>query len=995
MVMRPPMPSVQLSRRGKIALAVIAALLILLILAASLVNVYTDWLWFGEVGFRGVYSTILRTRLILFFAVGIFIAGIIGGNIVLAYRLRPPFRPMSPEQQNLERYRIAIEPRKKLAFISLMILIGLIAGSSAQRQWKTWLLWFNGGHFGQADPQFHRDLSFWMWDYPMYRTMLGIGYSVVIFSILASAVVYYLYGALRVQTPGPKITIAARRHLTVLVFFFITLKAMSYWLDRYGLVFSSGDKVNGASYTDVNARLPAKTILFWVAVIIAILVLASIWLSSPTLPAISFGVLLVMSVVIGGIYPALVQQISVKPNASVKEAKYISRNIESTRQAYGISTVTTSDGTSTGDVSYQDYAGSPDIATSALTSANYPATVDNLRLADPNVVSPAFTTFQRIQNFYGFPDKLDVDRYQNTDGTDADYVVGVRELKQSNLTGTQTNWINQHSVYTHGYGFVAAPADSAVNGKGDFSEGSIPVQGNLTITQPRVYYGELGVDYSIVGSDAGKAEYDGDGQTTTYTGSGGVKLGNIFTRAAFAVKYGQFNFLLNNTVSSKGAKIIFDRNPRQRVLKVAPYLKVDGDPYPAVVNGRIVWILDGYTTASNYPYSEKEQLGNLTQDSLTAAGRTTAQSDTTFNYIRNSVKATVDAYDGTVHLYQWDDTDPVLKAWMKIFPGTVEKKSAIPTQVLDHIRYPQDLFEVQRALLAKYHVTDPVQFYNVRDQWSVPSDPNQANLGDQPPYYLLTADPDNPSKAGYQLTTPMLVNNSPNMAAYITVNSDATSPNYGKMTVLKLASSNSILGPGQVTSQFRSNATQFRVQGNSSTVTINQEITLFDQGGSKVVWGNLLTLPVAKGFLYVQPMYVQASGSPQPLLRRVIVYFGDSIGYDATLSGALTNLTLQSSPGTTTPTPSGSATTTPSTPTTSGSSTATPTPGPVSTGNAQIDSVLKQLDAAAVALTNAYKTGNLAAIGQAQADLKRLAEQYAQLRTKQSASPSPTPSGTR
>ena len=305
-------------------------------------------------------------------------------------------------------------------------------------------------------------------------------------------------------------------------------------------------------------------------------------------------------------------------------------------------------------------------------------------------------------------------------------MVGVRELQQRNLTGQQTNWINEHSVYTHGYGFAAAPADNAVSSAADFTEGNIPPQGDLTIAQPRVYFGEDGVDYSIVGAEGSKTEYDGSDQTTTYTGLGGVPLSNIIRRAAFAVKYGQINFLLNNTASAKGARIIFDRSPRERVLKVAPFLKVDSDPYPSVIGGRIVWMLDGYTTMANYPYSEKEQLGNLTEDSESQAAGTARQADSTFNYIRNSVKATVDAYDGTIHLYQWDTQDPLLKAWMKVFPGVIEPKSAIPTEVLQHVRYPQDLFEVQRELLAKYHVTDPVQFYNVRDQWTVPSDPYAA-----------------------------------------------------------------------------------------------------------------------------------------------------------------------------------------------------------------------------------------------------------------------------
>ena len=992
-MMRPPMPSMRLSRRAKIALSVVGALVVLLILAASLVNVYVNWLWFGEVGFRNVYSKILVTKIVLFFVFGLLMAAIIGGNIAVAYRLRPPFRPMSPEQQNLERYRIALEPRKKLAFISLLVILGLAAGSSQQGNWSTWQLWFNGGTWGVKDPQFHKDISFFAWDYPLYRLVLGFLYVVIILSILFSAGMYYLYGALRLQTPGPKITISARRHLTALVFVFIVMKSISYWLDRYGLVFSGRGKVTGASYTDVNASLPAKTILFWIAVIIAVAVLASIWMTSPLVPAVGFGVLLILSIVISGIYPALVQQISVKPNASVKEAKFISRNIEATRDAYAIGTASEKE---TGLVNYVNYPGTPTIPASQLTSAANSATISNIRVLDPNVVSPTFDQLQHIQNQYGFSTKLDIDRYTagefNGDvtgpTTTKDYVVGVRDIDTSKLTGVQTNWINEHSVYTHGYGFVAAEADKPVNSNTEFAESNIPPTGVLKISQPEVYFGEMGANYSIVGAAKGPAEFNGGVPGSNYTGSGGIGLSNVFTRAAFAVKYGQFNFLLNNTASAKGAKVIINRDPRQRLLKVAPYLKVDSDPYPSVIDGRIVWILDGYTTMSNYPYSEKEQLGNLTNDSLAQAGRTDKQANLTFNYIRNSVKATVDAYTGKVNLYAWDDQDPLLKAWMKVFPGKIQPKSAIPTDVLAHIRYPQDLFEVQRDLLARYHVTNPVTFYNASAQWTVPSDPYAT--GDQPPYYLLAGDPTNPSQAQYQLTSTMRVNNSDNLAAYISVNSDATSADYGKMTVLEVPTNSQTFGPTQVANQFKSEP------------TINQQVNLFDQGGSKVIYGNLLSLPVGNGFLYVEPLYVSGSGSSnQPLLRRVIVYYGTKIGYGQDLAGALNNLN-QSVVGAgisdpTTPVTSTSPSATPtSTPTTSVPTTGTsaPTTGATSTGSASIDSVLKQLDTVYAQLEAAYKSGNPAAIGAAQVQFLKLSQEYEKLRASATASATPTPTPT-
>ncbi len=591
MAMRPPLPSVTLSRRVKISLAVAATIIVLLIVAANLVGVYINWLWFGEVGFRGVYRGIITTKLVLFLIFGVLMAAILGGNIVIAYLLRPPFRPLSTEQQNLERYRVILEQRKRLILGGIMGLAGLSAGLSSMDDWKTWMLWRYGGKFGIKDPQFHRDVSFFAWDYPAYRLMLGFGFTAVLFSILLATAVHYLFGAIRVQTPGPKITMAARRHLTILIFVFIVLKALAYWLDRYGVVFSNRGKVTGASYTDVNASLPAKTILFWMAVIIAAAVLASMWLKSAQLPAIGFGVLLVLSILINGIYPAIVQQFSVKPNASDKEAKYIARNITATREGYDVITV----GKPGGSVDYVDYPAVSSPSTSALTATS--ATIGNIRILDPNVVPPTFLQQQKIRNQYGFATKLDMDRYA-VGGVTKDYVVGVRELNANALTGSQTNWINKHTVYTHGFGFVAAQAGEDVtsgNGSvgpdpGDYTEGDIPPTGPLTLTQDgaRVYYGELGVDYSIVGAK-GSREYDGSDPTTSYKGKGGVSLGsNFFTRLAFAARYKETSFLLNDAVSAKGAKIIFVRDPRDRILKVAPFLKVDGDPYPAVVNGRIV-----------------------------------------------------------------------------------------------------------------------------------------------------------------------------------------------------------------------------------------------------------------------------------------------------------------------------------------------------------------------------------------------------------------------
>jgi uncharacterized membrane protein (UPF0182 family) len=568
-----------------------------------------------------------------------------------------------------------------------------------------------------------------------------------------------------------------------------------------------------------------------------------------------------------------------------------------------------------------------------------------------------------------------------------DYIVGVREqVPGSNLTGSQNNWINQHTVYTHGYGFVAARADTDVTSTdeaGGFTEANIPPTGPLDITQPRVYYGQLMNDYSIVGAHGEKREYDASGGTNfTYGGSGGVSLGNFFTRLAFAAKYKETNFLLNSAVSDPGAKIIFNRDPKTMVEKVAPFLTVDGDPYPIVANGRIFWMLDGYTTMANYPYSERQSLSSLTHTSLQQG-----QKDTQINYIRNSVKATVDAYNGTVTLYAWDPNDPVLKAWMNIFPGLVKPASDMPQSIRDHVRYPQDLFDVQRGLLAQYHITDPVDAYNGKGKWQVPDDPFAARGIAQPPYYILAAPPTGPigDKPEFQLTTPMVVpGGTNNLAAYVSADSDY-GPNYGKISVLEVPTQNNIDGPSQIGNIF------------TSEPVISKDISLLGTGQSSVLHGNLLTLPVGRSFLYVEPLYVQGTGGSAsfPTLRRVLVTYGDNTGYGKTLADALQDLQTPGEVGASIDTGNGGSTQTPpptstsSTPSGSHSSTTTaPPPGK------SIDQLIKQLSTAQANLNRAYDTHDPTQIADAQAAVNAIVEQLVAAgagHSPHSATPRPSP----
>ena len=531
----------------------------------------------------------------------------------------------------------------------------------------------------------------------------------------------------------------------------------------------------------------------------------------------------------------------------------------------------------------QDYNAT--LSTSAGQLAKDAATIANIRLMDPNVLSATFRQLQQIKPYYTFPESLDIDRY-TVNGVSRDAVVAVREL---NIDGNPSrNWINDHLVYTHGFGFVAAYGNTVdADGKPNFLVGDLPPTKGLGAFEPRVYFGENVPDYSIIGGKKSNepVEFDYPDDTSangqknyTYTGKGGVPVGSLLNKLIFAVKYGEQRILLSNLINSD-SKILFNRNPRERVAKVAPWLTLDGDPYPAVVDGKVTWIIDGYTTSAGYPYSKSTSLATATNDALTANSTSiTAQSNKAVNYIRNSVKATVDAYDGTVTLYQWDTKDPVLKTWMKAFPNTVKAKSTISKGLLEHIRFPEDMFRVQRDILSSYHVKSAAAFYGGQDFWRVPRDPSTfgANAGAQPPYYMTVQMP-GAAKPTFSLTTPFVPRGGrENLSAFASVNSTA-GPDYGKITVLQLPRSTNIAGPSQVASNFEAKP------------EVANALSLLRQGGSDVVLGNLLTLPVGNGLLYVQPVYVKATGnaSAYPLLQKVLVSFGDVIGFDSSLKGAL------------------------------------------------------------------------------------------------------------
>ncbi|MEU4654440.1 UPF0182 family protein [Streptomyces sp. NPDC023723] len=857
------------SRRVRTLLLTLGVLAVLAMAFTMFAGFWTDWLWYRSVNYSSVFTTTLWTKIGLFFVFGLLMALAVGFNIWLAHRMRPPLSAMSMEQQNLDRYRMGIAPYKKWLLFGITALVGLIAGASAAGQWRTWLMWVNGVPFGQKDPQFKLDVSFYAFDLPWYRFLLGFGFAAVIISVIAAALTHYLYGGLRVTSPGARATGAATGHLSVLIGIFVAFKAVAYWLDRYGLAvkssdFKATDNWTGLRYVDANAYLPAKTILFCIAVICALLFFATIWRRTWQLPVIGFGLMVLSAILIGGLYPAIVQKFQVQPNEQAKEAPYVEKNLKATRDAYGI------DGTKV-----SEYDGKSD--TTDLTQLR--DDVDDtasIRIMDPNIVSPTFQQLQQMRKYYAFPTNLDVDRYSTEDGADQDTVIGLREL---NLAGVdKQNWINNHFRYTHGFGVVAAKGTEVdAEGRPVFTESNLPSKGDLGTYEQRIYYGEKTNTYSIVGGPQKEIDYSDDNgeKTTSYQGDGGVNLSNPVNRAAYAVAFNEPQILYSGAIGD-GSRILYNRTPKDRVEAVAPWLTIDGDAYPAVVDGRIQWIVDAYTTTNGYPYASRTTLGDTTADSLTATNdnRAVVAQQNQVNYIRNSVKATVDAYTGDVKLYQWDTEDPVLKTWMKAFPDTVQPKSEISDALMAHLRYPQDLFKVQRELLSRYHVDDAETFLSGSEVWQVPEDPTNKSGDAVPPYYLSMKMPDQDQQA-FSLTTTFTPNGRDNLSAFMSVDAEAGTSGYGKIRILKLPTSTTVDGPKQVQSQF------------NSEQDIAESIRLLRGGDSEVEYGNLLTVPLDGGLLYVEPVYVRGGGLKYPLLRKVLVTYGGQTAFEDTLDEAL------------------------------------------------------------------------------------------------------------
>ncbi len=855
-----------------------SALLLTFLIAAGLVAAYavftlvwTDKLWFDAIGYGEVFNTFLWTTVGLFAGFGLLMAALVGVNIWLAYRFRPKTRRTGPSAV-LDRYRDMFEERVWLAIAVPAVVLGVLAGMSALGETETLLAWANSTSFGVTDPKFGLDASFYVFTYPWVRFVTSFLLTALIVCILVAALAHTITGALNVSrlvrgdAKGP-----AGVHLSVLAGLALVVFGIENLLDQYSYFVKQGELFTGLHFTADTASITAHLVIAVIAFICAALFFVNAFWKRWIVPLVAFVMMIVAALIIGMIYPALVQAFGVKPNEPDVERPYMEQHIKSTRMAYGI------DG-----AKIQEYSAVTDVSEGQLKADA--AALPGIRLIDPAVVGPTFEQLQQVRGYYSFPSALDVDRY-TIKGVETDAVVAAREMDLNGVP--DPNWANIHTVYTHGFGLVAAYGNRRqASGEPEWIARDIPPVGELDEHEPRIYFGELSTSFAIVGRLEGQEPIEldtpggGEGggeRNNIYAGKGGVPIGDVFTRALYATKFLDINIMLSDRVNAN-SRIMYDRTPKQRVQQVAPWLTVDSNAYPAVVDGRVVWIVDAYTTTATFPNSQAVALQPTTSDTQsTSVG---LQADKKLNYIRNSVKAVVDAYDGTVALYAWDEEDPILKTWMKVFPDTVMSKSAISKDLMSHLRYPEDLFKVQRAVLGRYHMQNPDTWYKQNDLWRVPNDP-VAGSGNQqvqePPYYLSIKWPGD-AKPVFSQTSVLVPNNRDNLAAYLAVNADASSPNYGQLRVLRMSDTNQIDGPGQTFNAI-----------NTNPLVAEKLRPFLNQGASGAIYGNLLTLPLGGGLMYVQPIYAQRSGSSgsYPALQFVVVRFGEHIGIGNTLQEAL------------------------------------------------------------------------------------------------------------
>ncbi len=839
---------------------------------------WTDFLWFRSIDMATVFTTQLAAKLGLFVVFAIVVGGLVYASLAIAYRLRPRVRHANLDSELLVQLRDVLDKRSRFAMLIPAAAIALMAGVIAASQSEVFLAWIRATDFGISDEHFGHDAAFYVFHLPWWRFVLAQVSFAAVLSLVGALMVHFLTGAMNSKAlrglgnvaPASQ-SLAAQRQVSILLGVVLLLYAVSQFLDRYDYLTTTNHLFTGVTYTDAASRIPVHLIIAGIAVIVALLCFWNAYRVRWSVPGVGIALLVVSSLILGIGYPWFIQSFQVDPDEPDRERPYIAANLKATRQAFGID-----------DVDIDDYE-----ATTTASAGQLRADAEALpaiRLMDPSVIPPTFEQLQQVRGYYTFPSTLDVDRY-DIDGRSVDSVVAVRELDLASVESGDT-WNNMRTVYTHGHGMVAAFGNQRLsNGEPVFFSGGIPTVGVLPEHEPRIYFGEETSHWVVAGAPEGadpvELDTPGGGEggaetKNTYDGTGGVPVGDFLTRALFAIRMGDVNLMLSDRVNEE-SRLLHNRIPVERVQEAAPWLTVDSDPYPSVVDGRIVWIIDGYTSTAQYPNSTRVDWTRATMDTRTQADQLLIGQQV--NYVRNSVKAVVDAYDGSVTLYEWDEEDPILKTWSKVYPGVITDKSEISPDLMAHLRYPQDLFKIQRQVMGRYHTTNTNTWYQESDIWQIPNDPVRGtqDTAPQPPYFLTIRWPgdDDPQ---YSNTTVFVPRGRENLTVYMAANADARSDDYGQIRVLKLSDTEQIAGPGQTYNAITTNE------------AVADRLLPFNRtGNATAIYGNLLTLPVGGGLLYVQPIYTQTSSTSgaYPALRFVVVRFGENVGIGETLQAAL------------------------------------------------------------------------------------------------------------
>jgi uncharacterized protein len=850
--------------RRRIGTVVVLVVLLVLFSANRVAVVLTDYWWFQARDYTEVFTTVLSTRVLLGAVFGLALAVLVAANLLVARKVRPFFVPSSPQQAQIQRYREMADPYLPWLIAAIAVVFGLTSGLAVSANWESFLLFRNSIEVGTADPTFGVDVGFYLFELPFWSFVQTWLFTALVLATLLSAGAHYLLGGIRPEAEE-KLTPAARMHLFLLLIGLLAVRGWGYWLDRYSLNYSPRGTVTGASYTDVNAELPALYLLIGATVVAIVMVAVALRRGGFLLPGAAVGLLIVASIILQGAYPAAIQRLQVDPQELSRETPFIAHNLEATTTAYGLA-----------DVERRPFSIDNDLDEADVIENE--VTLRNIRLWDPNVLETTYQQLQALRPFYQF-NTVSVDRYE-IDGEMRQVMIATRELSQLQ-EGTDT-WQNRHITFTHGYGVVASQVNTAnQEGQPVFLSSNIPPAGEDRVVpdeQPGIYFGEFNQPvYSLVRTAERELDFeDPDTQEqvfTEYDGEGGVAIGGFLRRVAYALRFADYNLVLTGLIEDE-SRIIYHRSVTERVAQVAPFLELDSNPYPVVTeDGRVQWIVDAYTTSEAYPYSQRSVLD--------LGGRQVA-----VNYVRNSVKAVVDAFDGTVTLYRVDEDDPILDAWEQVFPDLitpVEEAGAIAA----NFRYPQDLFSLQSELFRLYHIQEVDAFYNRADAWSLPFDPAAAanQTGGQDlagatqrrlePYYLLMRLPGE-TQEEFVLIQPYLAQGRENMVSWLAGRGDGE--NLNELFSVRFPSNQLVLGPAQA---------QARIEQDD---LISEYITLRQRAGTQVIRGNLQVLPIANSILYVEPLFLQADQAQIPELARVALVLGERTAFDRTFAGALGQL---------------------------------------------------------------------------------------------------------